>query len=60
MEAIYDIRCMPWYLPPVESDIRLCSPFEARDFSNEMDMVDEDKCSVRISTLILKNDLIKL
>ena len=39
-------KCIPWYLPPVDPHARLCSPFEARDFSNEMDKIQDDACQV--------------
>ena len=26
-------RCIPWYYPPVDPEVRMCSAFEARDFS---------------------------
>ena len=39
-------KCIPWYLPPVDPNVRLCSPFEARSFSNEMDKIQDDACQV--------------
>ena len=30
-------KCIPWYLPPVDPNARLCSPSEAWNFSKEMD-----------------------
>ena len=39
-------QCMPWYLPPVDANIRLCSPFEARNFTNEIDKLSNEICKV--------------
>ena len=39
-------KCMPWYFPPVYPDLRLCSPFEARDFKKEMESIPAHECKV--------------
>ena len=39
-------KCIPWYFPPPNSDVRLCSPFEARSFNKELDLIDDDGCQV--------------
>ena len=39
-------KCIPWYLPPVEPDMRPCTPFEARIFKKEMDSTNEKDCMV--------------
>ena len=43
-------RCVPWYLPPVDSDVRICSPFEARIFKKDMESVAASECKVIIMT----------
>ena len=42
-------KCMPWWLPPVEQDIRLCSPYEARNFSGKIHTMAQDVCKVFVS-----------
>ena len=40
-------KCIPWYFPPPNPDIRVCSPFEAINFKKEMDLIDDDdECKV--------------
>ena len=39
-------KCIPWYLPPMDPDMRLCSPFEARLFRKEIDSTAEKDCMV--------------
>ena len=39
-------RCMPWYLPPLDSDTRLCSPFEALNFTRYINKMSYDECKV--------------
>ena len=39
-------RCMPWYLPQVNTGERLCSPFEARIFEKEMELIGGKECKV--------------
>ena len=39
-------KCIPWYLPPIDPNARLCSPFEARNFSSDMDKIQDDACQV--------------
>ena len=47
-------KCIPWYFPPVDPDVRLCSPYESRNFSREMEKMAHDVCKVRIETLTLQ------
>ena len=42
-------KCLPWYFPPVDPDVRLCSPYESRNFSREMEKMAHDVCKVKIS-----------
>lgn len=37
-------RCIPWYYPPVDPEVRVCDPFEARDFNKEIERMRADKC----------------
>ena len=39
-------KCIPWYFPPPNSGVRLCSPYEARSFNKEIDLIDDDECKV--------------
>ena len=39
-------RCIPWYYPPVDPEVRVCDPFEARDFNKEIERMRADKCQV--------------
>lgn len=39
-------KCIPWYFPPVDPDVRLCSPYEARDFKKEMESIAAHECKV--------------
>ena len=39
-------RCIPWYLPPVDPQVRVCDPFEARDFNKEIEFMSADVCKV--------------
>ena len=47
-------RCVPWFLPLVDPALRLCSPFEATNFSRAIEDVKADACKVkkRITTSI--------
>ena len=40
-------RCEPWYYPPVDPKVRLCSPFEAVAFKKAIDAMPSDVCRVR-------------
>ena len=40
-------RCVPWFLPLVDPALRLCSPFEATNFSRAIEDVKADVCKVR-------------
>ena len=51
-------KCIPWYFPPISSDIRLCSPFEARNFTDEIDKLSNEICMVNSNTLF--SELIRL
>ena len=39
-------KCMPWWLPPVDHEIRLCSPYEAKNFSTKIHIMAQDVCKV--------------
>ena len=39
-------KCMPWWLPPLDKDVRLCSPYEARIFSRDINNMAQDLCQV--------------
>ena len=39
-------KCLPWYLPPISTDTRLCSPFEARNFTDMIDKLSNNICEV--------------
>ena len=39
-------RCIPWYFPPVDPNVRLCSPYEARDFKKDMESIGAHECKV--------------
>ena len=41
-------KCTPWYLPPLDSNFTLCSPFDAKNFSNAMEKMSNDLCKVCI------------
>ena len=40
-------RCIPWFLPLVDPECRLCTPFEARNFSRAVESVGKHICKVR-------------
>ena len=52
-------RCIPWYYPLVDPALRLCSPFEARDFSVLLDNISHDDCKVWINYISMENGIIK-
>ena len=39
-------RCEPWYYPPLDPSVRLCSPFEAMAFQKVIDKMPTDVCQV--------------
>ena len=39
-------KCIPWYYPLVDPALRLCSPFEARDFGHDLEKISHDECKV--------------
>ena len=39
-------KCEPWYYPPVDPKVRLCSPFEAWTFQKVIDAMPSDVCQV--------------
>ena len=41
-------KCIPWYFPPVNTDVWLCSPFEARRFKKEVESMAADECKVTL------------
>ena len=46
-------KCTPWYYPPVNPDTRMCSPFEAQDFTKSMKLISLNECRVLIKLLKL-------
>ena len=46
-------ECTPWYYPPVNPDTRMCSPFEAQDFTKSMELISLNECRVLIKLLKL-------
>ena len=44
MEA--EAQCLPWYYPPVAPDVRLCTPFEARDLKAVIGAMSVNECRV--------------
>ena len=40
-----DDRCVPWYYPQARQDVRMCSPYEAREFDAKMED-DSANCTV--------------
>ena len=44
-------RCAPWYYPQVRPDVRMCSPFEAREFDAKME---DDSANCTVTTEIGK------
>ena len=44
MDMGEDEKCTPWYLPPVDPDARLCSPFEAIKFNHAIDTMAANVC----------------
>ena len=55
LDRMEEDRCIPWYFPPVDPDVRLCSPYEARDFKKEMESIAAHECKV-----IYDNELFKI
>ena len=42
-----DNKCIPWYFPRLDPDIRMCSPFEGKEFKNNIDVMATTLCQVR-------------
>ena len=40
-------KCLPWYYPPVNTDTRMCSPFEADEFKKGIELISVNECRVR-------------
>ena len=47
-------KCIPWYFPQLDPDMRMCSPFEARDFKNKIDVMTTNLCQVCVKYLSLQ------
>lgn len=47
-------RCIPWFYPPLETDTRLCSPFEAEEFKTAIELMSANDCKVNM--IIVNND----
>ena len=41
-----DERCIPWFLPPVDNDLVICSPHKILPFLKEMEILDPRECEV--------------
>ena len=41
-------RCIPWYYPPVDPVVRMCSAFEARDFNKAIEKMPGGRCQVGV------------
>ena len=39
-------KCIPWYFPPLGTDVRMCTPYESRNFNRELNMLSDDECPV--------------
>ena len=49
-------RCTPWFLPLVDPECRLCTPFEARNFSRAIESVGKHICKVKREKFRLKRE----
>ena len=47
-------RCTPWFYPPIDQGLRLCSPFEAIAFKNRMDILASKSCKVYTQRRVTK------
>ena len=45
-------RCIPWFLPLVDPECRVCTPFEARNFSRAIEDIGSHICNVRTEEVI--------
>ena len=45
-------KCLPWYYPPIDLDLRLCSPFQAKDFGNKLEKISHAKCKVSQDSIV--------
>ena len=39
-------RCIPWYYPQIDEELRLCSPYEALDLRSMIDSQPTNLCQV--------------
>ena len=39
-------KCIPWYYPPIDLELRLCTPYEAKDFANMLEKISHAQCKV--------------
>jgi hypothetical protein len=38
--------CIPWYYPPVDPTVRICDPFEVKEFNKAIGNMPDDECDV--------------
>ena len=50
-------KCIPWYYPPVDPKVRMCSTFEARDFNKAIEKMPGGICEVSIPGVFLISKL---
>ena len=55
LARVEEDRCIPWYFPPVDPKVRLCSPYEARDFKKEMKSIAAHECKVMEGNELFNN-----
>ena len=46
-------RCIPWYYPQIDQELRLCSPFEALNLRSLIDSLPTNLCQVFSFTLAI-------
>ena len=39
-------KCLPWFTPPISAEFRICSPFEATNFTDIFDKLSNEICKV--------------
>ena len=49
-----DGKCIPWFYPAVDPNVRMCDPFETREFNAEIERMRGSQCKV-----ISKFDLVE-
>ena len=49
---------MPWYYPQARPDVRMCSPYEAREFDAKMED-DSANCTVNKVTRRIEEEVVR-